>query len=331
MAATFCCPCSVASATASLAQSHADLRNPSCSAEPCQFPRLFRSSPLRLASPISISLVSPSRFRKGVCASSNLSNDSFPSPTVSSINPIMSVMGASHMTENFSVFSQAQQMQRGSADGDVMGLLLRQRIVFLGHQLDDYVADAIVSQLLLLDAQNPNKDIRLFVNCPGGSMSAAMAIFDAIQLCRADISTICFGLAASTATLVLAGGTRGKRLAMPNARIMMHQPLGGASGQAIDVEIQAKEIMHHKTNVTTILAQITNKTYAQVEKDIDRDRYMSPSEAMEYGILDGVIDKDSIIPLLPIPDKVKSRPEHLESATDARSFLTPKIPDDEIF
>lgn len=223
--------------------------------------------------------------------------------------------------------SGGMMMQR-STEADVMSLLLRQRIVFLGSQMDDYVADAIVSQLLLLDAQDPNKEIRLFVNCAGGSISAAMAIYDAIQLCRAEVSTIAFGISASTATVVLAGGSKGRRLAMPNARIMMHQPLGGASGQAIDVEIQAKEIMYHKKNITSILAQITNKSYEQVEKDIDRDRYMSPVEAMEYGIIDGVIDKDTVIPLLPVPERVKSKPGLL---TADRSFLIPIIPDDEIY
>ena len=126
-----------------------------------------------------------------------------------------------------------------------------------------------------------------------------MAVYDAIQLCRADVSTIAFGIAASTVAIVLAGGTKGKRFAMPNARIMLHQPLGGASGQAIDVEIQAKEAMHHRKNVTRIISEITGRAFEQVEKDIDRDRYMSPAEAMEYGILDGVIDKDMIIPLHP--------------------------------
>eukprot|EP00897_Mesotaenium_endlicherianum_P004660 jgi/Mesen1/4221/ME000219S03349 len=214
-----------------------------------------------------------------------------------------------------------------SAEADVMGLLLRQRIIFLGSQMDDYVADAIVSQLLLLDAQDGNQDIRLFINSPGGSMSSAMAIFDAIQLCRADVSTIAFGLAASTAAVVLAGGTKGKRFAMPNARIMMHQPLGGASGQAIDVEIQAKEIMHHKENITRILSTITGRPHQQVLKDIDRDRYMSPMEAAEYGMIDGVIDADTVLEKQPVPPKVLSRREEFQ---DVRKFLTPNIPDSEI-
>eukprot|EP00270_Netrium_digitus_P008283 TRINITY_DN2466_c0_g1_i1.p1 TRINITY_DN2466_c0_g1~~TRINITY_DN2466_c0_g1_i1.p1 ORF type:complete len:332 (+),score=53.29 TRINITY_DN2466_c0_g1_i1:60-998(+) len=229
------------------------------------------------------------------------------------------------------IFGAQAPTQARSAEADVMGLLLRQRIVFLGAQMDDFVADAIVSQLLLLDAQDANKDIRLFVNSPGGSISASMAIFDAIQLCRADVSTIAFGLAASTASIILMGGTKGKRYAMPNARIMMHQPLGGASGQAIDVEIQAKEIMYHKDNLTRIIAQITGRSYEQVEKDIDRDRYMSPVEAMEYGVIDGVIDEESILPLLPSPERVKPKKELMDADKNPRKFLIPTIPDDEIF
>jgi ATP-dependent Clp protease protease subunit len=201
--------------------------------------------------------------------------------------------------------SYGGQQQQGSADP--MTALLRQRVVFLGNQIDDFVADTIISQLLLLDANNPRKDIRLFINCSGGSLNAAMAIYDAVQLVRADVSTIALGIAASTAAIVLAGGTKGKRLAMPNTRIMIHQPLGGASGQAIDVEIQAKEIMYHKKNITRIMSQITGRPEYQVEEDTDRDNYMSPIEAMEYGIIDSVIDKEHIIPLRPMPEKVKPR------------------------
>ncbi|KAF5938813.1 hypothetical protein HYC85_023072 [Camellia sinensis] len=180
-----------------------------------------------------------------------------------------------------------------------LGLLLKERIVLLGNQIDDFVADAIISQLLLLDAQDPSKDIRLFINSPGGSLSATMAIYDVVKLVRADASTVALGISASTASIILGGGTKGKRLAMPNTRIMIHQPLGGASGQAIDVEIQAREIMHNKDNVTKIISTCTGRPFEQVQKDIDRDRYMSPIEAVEYGIIDGVIDRDSIIPLIP--------------------------------
>ncbi|KAF9624930.1 hypothetical protein IFM89_015650 [Coptis chinensis] len=229
------------------------------------------------------------------------------------------------------IVSQSPPTASRGADTDAMGLLLRERIVFLGNQIDDFVADAIISQLLLLDAQDPTKDIRLFINSPGGSLSATMAIYDVVQLVRADISTIALGIAASTASIILGGGTKGKRLAMPNTRIMLHQPLGGASGQAIDVEIQAKEIMHNKNNVTRIISGFTGRNFDQVKKDIDRDRYMSPIEAVEYGIIDGVIDRDCIIPLMPVPEKVKSRYNYEEIGKDPMKFLTPDIPDDEIY
>ncbi|KAH7687206.1 ATP-dependent Clp protease protease subunit protein [Dioscorea alata] len=217
------------------------------------------------------------------------------------------------------------------AESDVMGLLLKERIVFLGTSIDDFVADAIISQLLLLDAQDSSRDIRLFINSPGGSLSATMAIYDVVQLVRADVSTVALGIAASTSSIILGGGTKGKRLAMPNTRIMLHQPLGGASGQVIDVEIQAKEVMHNKENVIRIVAGCTGRTVEQVRKDIDRDRYMSPIEAVEYGIIDGVIDRDSIIPLVPLPEKVKSKLNYEEITKDPRKFLTPEIPDDEIY
>lgn len=213
-----------------------------------------------------------------------------------------------------------------------MGLLLKERIVFLGSNIDDFVADAIISQLLLLDAQDSTKDIRLFINSAGGSLSATMAIFDVVQLVRADVSTVALGISASTASIILGGGAKGKRFAMPNTRVMIHQPLGGASGQAIDVEIQAREVMHNKTNVTKIISDCTGRPFEQVEKDIDRDRYMSPIEAVEYGIIDAVIDRDSIIPLVPVPEKVKSSMfDYVEISKDPKKFLTPNIPDDEIY
>ncbi|KAK4435563.1 ATP-dependent Clp protease proteolytic subunit, chloroplastic [Sesamum alatum] len=218
------------------------------------------------------------------------------------------------------------------AEADAMGLLLKERIVFLGNSIDDFVADAIISQLLLLDAQDSTKDIRLFINSTGGSLSATMAIFDVVRLVRADVSTIALGISASTASIILGGGTKGKRFAMPNTRIMIHQPLGGASGQAIDVEIQAREVMHNKNNVTNIISEFTGRSFEQVEKDIDRDRYMSPIEAVEYGIIDGVIDRDSIIPLVPVPERVKASTFNYEEISkDPRKFLTPDIPDDEIY
>lgn len=176
--------------------------------------------------------------------------------------------------------------------GDPFGLLLRQRIVFLGNQVDDFTADAVISQLLLLDAQDPKKDIKLFINSPGGSVTAGMGIYDAMQMCRADVSTVCMGLAASMGAFLLTSGAKGKRLSMPNARIMIHQPLGGASGQAVDIEIQAKEIMFHKANLNRLMAFHTGQDVKQIDEDTDRDRYMSPLEAKNYGLIDEIIGGD---------------------------------------
>ncbi|RCV43575.1 hypothetical protein SEVIR_9G310600v4 [Setaria viridis] len=219
----------------------------------------------------------------------------------------------------------------GAGAGDVMGLLLRERIVFLGNEIEDFLADAVVSQLLLLDAIDPDSDIRLFVNSSGGSLSATMAIYDVMQLVRADVSTIGLGIAGSTASIILGGGTKGKRFAMPNTRIMIHQPVGGASGQALDVEVQAKEILANKRNVIRLVSGFTGRTLEQVEKDIDRDRYMGPLEAVDYGLIDGVIDGDSIIPLEPVPERVKPKYNYEEMYKVPQKFLTPDVPDDEIY
>ncbi|XP_061366095.1 ATP-dependent Clp protease proteolytic subunit 4, chloroplastic [Gastrolobium bilobum] len=252
------------------------------------------------------------------------------SPKPSKNSNFGSELGKPSITFKLSSPQTPATAMRG-AETDAMGLLLRERIVFLGSSIDDFVADAIMSQLLLLDAQDPTKDIRLFINSPGGSLSATMAIYDAVQLVRADVSTVALGIAASTASVILGGGTKGKRFAMPNTRIMIHQPLGGASGQAIDVEIQAKEVMHNKNNITRIISGFTGRSFEQVQKDIDRDRYMSPIEAVEYGIIDGVIDRDSIIPLEPVPERVKATLNYEEMSKDPKKFLNPDIPDDEIY
>lgn len=179
--------------------------------------------------------------------------------------------------------------------GDPFGLLMKQRIVFLGGEVNDFSADAIVSQLLLLDAQEPNKDIKLFINSPGGSVTAGMGIYDAMQMCRADVQTYCFGLAASMGAFLLGAGAKGKRYSMPNARIMIHQPLGGASGQAVDIEIQAREIMYHKANLNRIMSEYTGQPIEQIEEDTDRDRYMSPLEACSYGIIDNIIGGEEAV------------------------------------
>jgi ATP-dependent Clp protease protease subunit len=169
---------------------------------------------------------------------------------------------------------------------------LRNRIVFLGHQVDDFNADAVISQLLLLDQQDPTKEIKLFINSPGGSVTAGMGIYDAMQFCRAPVSTVCLGLAASMGAFLLAAGEKGRRMSMPNARIMIHQPLGGAQGSAVDIEIQAKEIMHHKANLNRLMAFHTGQNVETIDADTDRDRYMSPLEAKNYGVIDIVIGGD---------------------------------------
>uniref|UniRef100_A0A7S3E2I6 ATP-dependent Clp protease proteolytic subunit n=1 Tax=Chloropicon laureae TaxID=464258 RepID=A0A7S3E2I6_9CHLO len=179
--------------------------------------------------------------------------------------------------------------------GDPFALLLKQRIVFLGGEVNDFSADAVISQLLLLDSMDPTKDIKLFINSPGGSVTAGLGIYDAMGMCRADVSTVCFGLAASMGAFLLGAGAKGKRLSMPNARIMIHQPLGGAQGAAVDLEIQAKEIMYHKVNLNRIMAECTGKTERQIDLDTDRDRYMSPIEAMEYGIIDEIIGGEEAV------------------------------------
>jgi ATP-dependent Clp protease protease subunit len=179
--------------------------------------------------------------------------------------------------------------------GDPFGLLLRQRTVFLGGEVEDFGADAIISQLLLLDQQDAGKDIKMFINSPGGSVTAGMGIYDAMQLCRAPVQTYCFGLAASMGAFLLGAGFKGKRYSMPNSRIMIHQPLGGASGQAVDIEIQAKEIMYHKATLNRIMAGYCGQPLSKIEEDTDRDRYMSPLEAKDYGIIDHIIGGEEAV------------------------------------
>lgn len=219
---------------------------------------------------------------------------------------------------------QTPQSAYESAEADVLGLLFQERIVFLGSGINDYVADAVIGQLLLLDAQDPTKDIKLFINSSGGDVYSTLAIFDAIQYVRADISTIAIGVAISTASLLLGGGTRGKRLSMPNSRIMVHQPYGGASGTVHDLEIQSKEVRANKQTVINILSDITGRPLEQVEKDIFKDRFMSPVEAIEFGLIDGVIDKDRIIPLSPIPELER------DGNFDFEDFSV-EVPDEDIY
>jgi ATP-dependent Clp protease protease subunit len=178
---------------------------------------------------------------------------------------------------------------RGEKSFDIFSRLLRERIIFLGEEIDDEMANSIVAQLLLLDAENPEKDIMMYINSPGGVITAGMAIYDTMKHVRADVCTICLGEAASMGAFLLSGGTKGKRMALPSARIMIHQPLGGAKGQATDIEIEAKEIMRMKKELNTLLAEHTGQTIEKIYADTERDNYMSAQEAVEYGLIDKVI------------------------------------------
>ena len=180
---------------------------------------------------------------------------------------------------------------RGERSFDIFSRLLRERIIFLSSEIDDDVANSIVAQLLLLDSENPEKDIMLYINSPGGVITAGMAIYDTMKLIKADVSTICLGDAASMGAFLLSGGTKGKRLALPNSRIMIHQPLGGAKGQATDIEIEAKEILRMKSMLNSLLAEHTGQKLETIKKDTERDNFMSAQEALEYGLIDKIITK----------------------------------------
>jgi ATP-dependent Clp protease, protease subunit len=193
-----------------------------------------------------------------------------------------------------------EQSGRGERAFDIYSRLLRERIIFLGggssssRGIDDATADSIVAQLLFLEADDPEQDIYLYINSPGGSVTAGMAIYDTIQHIRPDVCTICFGLAASMGAFLLAAGTSGKRMALPHSRIMIHQPLGGAQGQSVDIEIQAKEILHHKNQLNHLLAQNTGQPFERIEADTERDFFMSAEEAQSYGLIDQVVSRHNI-------------------------------------
>ncbi len=184
-----------------------------------------------------------------------------------------------------------EQTPRGERGCDIFSRLLRERIVFLGLPVDDTVANIIVAQLLLLDSEDPEKDIMLYINTPGGSVTAGLAIYDTIQHVRSQVSTICLGQAASMGAFLLSAGAKGKRLALPHSRVLIHQPLGGAQGQATDIEIQAKEILRIKRQLNELMSFHTGRPVKQIEKDTDRDFIMTPQDAKEYGIIDQVIVK----------------------------------------
>lgn len=184
-----------------------------------------------------------------------------------------------------------EQSNRGERAYDIYSRLLKDRIIFLGSAIDDHVANLVIAQLLFLEAEDPDKDIFVYINSPGGSITAGMAIYDTIQYIKPDVSTICVGLAASMGAFLLAAGAPGKRRALPNSEIMIHQPMGGTHGQAVDIEIHAKRIIKIKERLNKILAERTGQPLERIEKDTDRDYFMSAGEANKYGIIDEVISR----------------------------------------
>ncbi|MBP8783910.1 MAG: ATP-dependent Clp endopeptidase proteolytic subunit ClpP [Synergistaceae bacterium] len=184
-----------------------------------------------------------------------------------------------------------EQTGRGERSYDIYSRLLKDRIIFIGQEIEDNMANLVIAQLLFLESEDPDKDVFLYLNSPGGVISAGMAIYDTMQYIKCPVSTICAGQAASMAAILLAGGEKGKRTSLPNSRIMIHQPLGGARGQATDIEIQAKEILRMRSLLNDILVQHSGQKLDRIEQDTDRDFFMSPKEALEYGLIDRIIEK----------------------------------------
>jgi ATP-dependent Clp protease protease subunit len=214
--------------------------------------------------------------------SENYPLNSYLAPSISSV--------ANHNVLNV-VPMVIEQSGMGERAFDLYSRLLRERIIFLGTAIDDTVADSIVAQLLFLEAEDPEKDIQLYINSPGGGVYAGMAIYDTMQQIRPDVVTICYGIAASMGAFLLSGGQKGKRMALPSSRIMIHQPLGGAQGQAIDIEIQAREILYIKQRLNELLASHTGQPFDKIAADTERDFYMSSEDAKEYGLIDQVITR----------------------------------------
>ena len=184
-----------------------------------------------------------------------------------------------------------EQTSRGERSYDIFSRLLNDRIIMLSDEVNDATASLVVAQLLYLEGQDPDKDIHLYINSPGGSISAGMAIYDTMQYIKCDVSTICIGLAASMGSFLLAAGTKGKRLALPNSEIMIHQPLGGTRGQASDIKIQADHILYVRNRMNNLLSQMTGQPLETIERDTDRDNWMTAADAVRYGIVDKVVDK----------------------------------------
>jgi ATP-dependent Clp protease protease subunit len=187
-----------------------------------------------------------------------------------------------------------EQTNRGERAYDIYSRLLKDRIIMLGGPIDDQVANSIVAQLLFLDAENPEKDISLYINSPGGSITAGMAIYDTMQFVKADVQTICIGMAASMGAFLLAAGTKGKRYALPNSEVMIHQPLGGAQGQATEIEIAARRILFLRDKINKLLSEHTGQPLEVIQKDTDRDKFMTAQEAKDYGLIDHIISRNTI-------------------------------------
>ena len=183
-----------------------------------------------------------------------------------------------------------EQTSRGERSYDIYSRLLKERIIFLGEEVNDVTAGLVVSQLLFLESEDPDKDINLYINSPGGSVTAGMAIYDTMQYVKCDVSTMCMGMAASMGAFLLSGGTKGKRLALPNAEIVIHQPSGGAQGQATEIEIAAEHILRTKKKLNTILSENTGQPYETIVKDTERDNWLTAQEALEYGLIDKVME-----------------------------------------
>ena len=213
---------------------------------------------------------------------------------VQSISPYSNLTGRNRL-EVYSLSNNLPMVVEQSGIGerafDIYSRLLRERIVFLGSAIDDKVADSVVAQLLYLEAEDPEKDIQVYINSPGGSVYAGMAIYDTMQQIQPNVATICYGIAASMGAFLLSGGAQGKRMALPSTRIMIHQPLGGAQGQAVDIEIQAKEILYIKKKLNELIAEHTGQDFDKIAVDTERDFYMSSAEAKEYGLIDHVIEQ----------------------------------------
>jgi ATP-dependent Clp protease protease subunit len=201
------------------------------------------------------------------------------------------VQGGASMTESALVPMVVEQTAKGERSYDIYSRLLKERVIFLCGQVEDHMANLIIAQLLFLESESPDKDIFLYINSPGGSVTAGMAIYDTMKFIKPNISTVCIGQAASMGAFLLSGGEKGKRYCLPNARVMIHQPLGGFQGQASDFEIHAKEILYIKEKLNTLMAEHTGKSLAQISTDTDRDNFLSAQAAVEYGLVDSILEQ----------------------------------------